>query len=245
MARGRVAKGCDIDGWIVFDKPVSMRSMQATSFVRSVLNARKAGHAGTLDPLASGVLPIALGRATRAIAPLIAQKKTYRFTVRWGVITDTLDADGCVTHVMARRPSMGAIKAMIPEFVGALMQRPPLYSALRVQGKRAYQWARAHKLVELMPRPVHVYSLRLAARLCEDEAVFECCCGQGTYVRSLARDMAQRLGTCGHICALRRLSVGPFLADDAVSYDVLRRACEEGKGRSFLKPVEVNTALPL
>jgi tRNA pseudouridine55 synthase len=195
---------------LVLDKPAGMTSAQAVARVRRLLDAAKAGHAGTLDPLATGVLPVALGEATKTAAYVVDGRKSYRFTVRWGEARDTDDADGVLTAESEGRPEAADIEAIIPGFIGAIRQAPPLYSAIKVAGRRSYALARERIPVALEPREVRVESLAVVAVPDRDHAVFEVRCGKGTYVRSLARDMAHQLGTVGHVAAIRRLAAGAF-----------------------------------
>jgi tRNA pseudouridine55 synthase len=215
MARPRRPKR-DVDGWVVLDKPIGMTSTHAVAVVKRAFSAKKAGHAGTLDPLASGVLPIALGEATKTVPFVMDGRKTYRFTVRWGVETDTDDAEGRPVAESEVRPGADAIRAALPQFTGALMQMPPRFSAIKIAGERAYDLARAGEEVTLAPRPVDIGSLELIEQTDPDQAVFAAECGKGTYVRALARDLGRALGTFGHVVALRRTAVGPFPEASAV-----------------------------
>lgn len=217
----RRKKGRSVSGWIILDKPYDMGSTQAVAKVRWLFDAKKAGHAGTLDPLASGVLPIALGEATKTVPYVVDGNKSYRFTVRWGAATNTDDAEGEVIATSAERPSREAIEAMLPGFLGDIEQTPPRFSAIKIEGKRAYAEARAGREVELDARPVYVESLTLADAPTVDEAIFELTCGRGTYVRSLARDFGARLGCHGHVRNLRRTYVEPFEEGEAVSLETL------------------------
>src|ERR671917_474386 len=179
----------DVHGWIVLDKPVGMTSTHAVAVVKRTLNARKAGHAGTLDPLASGVLPIALGEATKTVPFVMEGRKSYRFAVRWGIETDTDDAEGREIAISEIRPDAEAIRAALPTFTGTIMQTPPKYSAIKIAGVRAYDLARGGEEVALQPRPVDVSRLELVAAPDADHAEFQAECGKGTYVRALARDL--------------------------------------------------------
>jgi tRNA pseudouridine55 synthase len=214
----------NVDGWLVLDKPMGMTSTHAVSVVKRAFSAKKAGHAGTLDPLATGVLPIALGEATKTVSFVMDGRKSYRFTVRWGVETDTDDAEGSVIATADRRPDAEEIRAMLPRFTGTVMQTPPKFSAVKIAGERAYDLARDGEAVELEPRPVHIDRLELVAVPDADHAEIEAGCGKGTYVRALARDLGRALGTCGHVTALRRTAVGPFAEESAVSIDELQQA---------------------
>ncbi|MCW5697054.1 MAG: tRNA pseudouridine(55) synthase TruB [Bauldia sp.] len=237
----RKRKGRPVSGWLVLDKPKGMTSTQAVSTVKRLFGAAKAGHAGTLDPLASGCLPIALGEATKAVPQVFDGRKVYRFTVQWGVETDTDDAEGRPVAISDQRPSAEAIRAVLPEFTGAIMQVPPSYSAIKVEGERAYDLARDGETVTLEARQTMVYRLDLLETPESDTAVFETECGKGTYVRSLARDIGRRLGVRGHVKALRRLSVGSFTEDQLVPLDAVREAFEAGGAEAcdaLLAPVE-------
>ena len=206
----------------MLDKPVGMTSTQAVGAVRRIFNAQKAGHAGTLDPLATGVLPIALGEATKTVPFAVDGEKRYRFTVRWGAGTDTDDAEGRITASSELRPSREAVEALLPRFTGEILQTPPAFSAIKVDGNRAYDLARAGEVVELEARSAQVDRLTLVAMPDGDTAVFEAECGKGTYVRALARDMGRALGCLGHVIALRRTRVAPFDEAQAVTLEALR-----------------------
>ena len=214
-------KGAPISGWLNVDKPVGPSSSAVVGRVRRALGAAKVGHGGTLDPLASGVLPIALGEATKVIGFVVDAEKRYRFTVRWGAARSTDDAEGEVIEESAARPSDAAITAALPAFTGTIEQVPPRFSALKLDGKRAYALARAGEPVELAPRRVEIRELILVERPDADHAVLEVACGKGTYVRSLARDLARTVGTVGHVAALRRLAVGGFRVEAAITLDFL------------------------
>ncbi len=236
MARKR--KGIPIDGWLAIDKPLGIGSTQVVSMVRRLTNAAKVGHGGTLDPLASGILPIALGEATKTVAYVMDGAKTYRFQVRWGQATGTDDKEGEVTETSPVRPTAEQIAAVLPRFMGAIEQVPPAYSAIKVDGERAYDLARAGEAVELKARIVQVTALRFLGAPDADHGDFEVECGKGTYVRSLGRDLARALGTVGHISVLRRVACGPFNETNAIPLD---KFAEVGQGpalRSHLLPVE-------
>ncbi|CAO3372023.1 tRNA pseudouridine(55) synthase TruB [Azospirillum argentinense] len=236
MARKR--KGEPIHGWIVLDKPAGMTSTQALSKVRRHLNAEKAGHGGTLDPIATGILPIALGEATKTVSYAMDGEKTYRFTVAWGARTTTDDREGTTVETSAVRPDAEAIRAALPAFLGFVEQIPPQYCALKINGERAYDMAREGEVVDIAPRTVRIDRLELIETPDADHAVLEVDCGKGTYVRSIARDLAQRLGTVGHIRDLRRLRVGSFTLDGAISLDDLT-AMEQGAAvERLLLPIE-------
>jgi tRNA pseudouridine55 synthase len=247
MARRR--KGLDIDGWIVLDKPLGLSSATAANRVRGILEARKAGHGGTLDPLATGILPVALGEATKTVAWCQDGAKSYRFTIRWGENRDTDDAEGAVTASSPARPGADQIAAALKGFIGAIHQLPPRYSAVKVDGKRAYDLARAGKVPSLRPRRVVIERLELVDMPDPDHATFELDCGKGTYVRALARDLAAVLGTCGYVAALRRTRVGPFRLDQAISLETLADLRHSPALSGHLLPVEAALddipALPL
>ncbi len=235
MARRR---GVPIHGWLVLDKPLGMSSSQAVAAVRRYIGAEKAGHGGTLDPLATGVLPIALGEATKTVAWAMAGRKIYRFTLRWGEARDTDDAEGRVTAESPVRPDVAAIEAALPRFWGIVSQRPPAFSALKVAGERAYDLAREGEAVSLAPRPVAIEALRLLARPDREHAEFEAVVGKGTYIRALARDLGETLGTYAHITALRRLGVGRFGLDHAISLDKLAALGHSAAASGHLLPIE-------
>jgi len=228
VTKGRPAQGQfrrekrDVHGWLVLDKPVGMTSTNAVSVAKRAFHARRAGHAGTLDPLASGCLPIALGEATKTVPFVMDGRKRYRFTVRWGEERDTDDAEGSITATSAERPSTDAIRALIPRFTGTIAQVPPKFSALKIGGARAYDLAREGVAVELQARPVDIHHLELVATPDADHAVLDAECGKGTYVRAIARDMGRALGCLGHVAALRRTAVGPFEEAHTVSLDALQ-----------------------
>jgi tRNA pseudouridine55 synthase len=239
MARRK--KGKAVHGWLVLDKPAGMTSTQAVGAVRRLYDARKAGHAGTLDPLATGVLPIALGEATKTVPYAVDGTKHYRFTVRWGAATDTDDAEGQVVAMSDARPSREAIEALLPRFTGDIQQTPPAFSAIKVDGARAYDLAREGETVELEPRAVHIERLALLEAPAPDTAVLEARCGKGTYVRALARDMGRALGCLGHLVGLRRTLVAPFEEVQAVRLQTLEAAAADGGEEALLRlllPVE-------
>lgn len=217
----RRKKGDKVDGWVVLDKPVGLGSTQAVGRVRRLFNAQKAGHGGTLDPLASGVLPIALGEATKTVPFVMDGRKEYRFTLRFGEARSTEDAEGEVTQTSEVRPDDAAIAAALPAFTGEITQTPPAFSALKVGGRRAYDLARAGETVELEPRKVLIERLEFVGRPDRDHADFVVQCGKGTYIRSLGRDLALALGTVGHLSMLRRTVVGPFREEGAISLSKL------------------------
>jgi tRNA pseudouridine55 synthase len=233
----------DVHGWVVLDKPVGMTSTHAVSVVKRLFSAKRAGHAGTLDPLASGCLPIALGEATKTVPFVMDGRKGYLFTVRWGEERDTDDAEGRVVATSATRPHADAIAALLPRFTGTIAQTPPKFSAIKIDGERAYDLAREGEAVELQSRPVDIHRLDLIEIADADHAVFAAECGKGTYVRALARDMGQALGVLGHVCALRRIVVGPFREIDLISLEQLQALCHraaagEASFADALMPVE-------
>ena len=221
-----------ISGWVVLNKPYDFTSTQAVGKVRWLLNAAKAGHAGTLDPLATGILPIALGEATKAVPQVQDGIKVYRFTIGWGKATSTDDTEGEVIATSDVRPEQAALEAVLPRFIGTILQRPPAFSAIKVDGERAYDLARAGEKVELAERPIDIDAIELVSHGPE-ESVLEVTCGKGTYVRALARDIAEALGTVGHVTKLHRAAVGPFTDEDAVSIEELE-AAEAGDARDGL-----------
>lgn len=227
-----------IDGWVVLDKPLGMTSTTAVAAVRRIFKAEKAGHAGTLDPLASGVLPIALGEATKTVPFVQDGRKIYRFMVRFGVETDTDDAEGKETARSEARPPREAIEALLPSFTGTILQTPPQYSALKVDGERAYDLARSGEIVALAAREIEIDSFSLVAMPDDDHAEFEVECGKGTYVRSLARDIGRELGCLGHVSVLRRTLVGDFPEQDTVNLVQLEQAgADEAALHALLRPV--------
>ena len=235
MAKPRAEPAC---GWLVLDKPGAMTSMRALAQVKRLAGGAKAGHAGTLDPLATGVLPIAMGEATKTIPFVMAGEKRYRFTVVWGEARTTDDAEGEITATSARRPTAREIGAALPDFVGEVMQTPPAFSAVKVGGQRAYRLARAGTPAALAPRPVRVDSFTLIAIEDRERAVFEVRCGKGVYVRALARDLARRLDTLGYVVALRRVKAGPFEEHQAISLDTLPSFGHSGGLAEHLLPLQ-------
>jgi tRNA pseudouridine55 synthase len=236
MARNK-SKGRPIHGWLCLDKPQGMTSTEAVNRVRRVTRARKVGHGGTLDPLATGVLPLALGEATKTVAYVMDGRKHYRFTARLGEARTTDDAEGAVLATSAVRPTNAEIAAALPRFVGRIEQVPPRFAAVKVEGERAYDLARRGAAVELAPRPVQVDRFDLVERSDPDHVTFELVCGRGTYVRALVRDLGQALGCLGHVVALRRLRVGPFGAEQAVSLSALEQLVADDALPQALLPV--------
>jgi len=219
VARG--ARGRPVHGWLVLDKPAGVSSAAAVARAKRALDAQKAGHAGTLDPAATGLLAIAFGEATKTVPFVADAAKAYRFTVRWGAATATDDAEGAVLATTPARPDAAAIRAALPSFTGDILQIPPQVSAVKVDGARAYALARAGETLDLAARPLHVARLELVDTPDPDTAVLEMTCGKGGYVRSIARDLGQRLGCLGYVLALRRLWSGPFTLEGAVGWDDL------------------------
>jgi tRNA pseudouridine55 synthase len=233
----------DVHGWVVLDKPVGMTSTHAVAIIKRLCSAKRAGHAGTLDPLASGCLPIALGEATKTVPFVVDRRKTYAFTVRWGEERDTDDAEGRMVNSSEDRPQAAAIRALLPRFVGTIEQVPPRFSALKIYGERAYDLAREGEIIEFTPRAVTVYRFDLLETPDPDHTVLAAECGKGTYVRALARDLGRTLGTLGHVSALRRTRVSPFMERDMISLERLESLCHraaagEGTLADLLLPVE-------
>ncbi len=235
---GRRRKGEAIHGWAVIDKPEGPTSTDVVNQVRRGLNAQKAGHAGTLDPLATGLLIVALGEATKTISYVMDALKTYRFTAHWGESRTTDDREGEVLETSAVRPDEEAILDVMPAFVGDIQQTPPVFSAIKVDGERAYDLARAGEEVVLEPRSVYIDSLELLDLPDADHAVFEMTCGKGTYVRSLVRDMAKAMGTCGYVQEIRRTAVGRFSDEDSIPLAEWQDLVHKGEALEHLAPVE-------
>ena len=219
-----------VTGWLILDKPYGMTSTQAVGKVRFLFNAEKAGHGGTLDPLASGLLPIALGEATKTVSYAMDGRKVYRFTACWGEERTTDDLEGEVSAASDLRPMQSEIESILPRFTGEIMQAPPAFSAIKVDGERAYDLARAGEAVELAERPILIEALRLVDVPDRDHATFEVTCGKGTYIRSLARDMGRALGTAAHVTMLRRVAVGPFTEDHMISLENLTELGHKAPG---------------
>lgn len=235
MARKR--KGNPVHGWVVFDKPLGMTSTQAVGKTRWVFTAQKAGHGGTLDPLATGILPIALGDATKTVPFTMNADKDYIFTITWGETRDTMDGEGEIIARSDVRPSLEQINGLLPNFVGNIEQVPPKYSAIKVDGRRAYDLMRGGGDVELKSRIVRVDTLTIADSD-QDSLTLKMTCGKGTYVRSVARDLAAELGTCGYVSMLRRTRVGTFDEQNAFSLDDLEKLCHMGGVLEALRPVQ-------
>ncbi len=238
-------KGSPVHGWLVLDKPQFITSTHALNKVKRLFDAAKAGHAGTLDPLATGILPIAFGEATKTIPHVVNGAKEYRFLVRWGIETNTDDAEGEPVQESAERSHREAIEAALPEFRGQIMQVPPRFSAIKIEGERAYDLARDGEAFQIEARPVDVHHLEIVDVPSPDSCLFEAECGKGTYVRALARDLGRKLGCFGHVAELRRTRVGPFSEQDAISLERLIEMSNSGAGREALLEalLPVETAL--
>ena len=236
MARRK--KGDAVSGWICLDKPYELTSTSAVGRVRRAYNAQKAGHAGTLDPLATGILPIALGEATKTVPFLVDADKAYRFSIEWGRSTNTLDREGETTATSDVRPSVAQVEAALPAFVGDIQQVPPIYSAIKVDGERAYDLAREGIEVEMKSRIVRVFSARVSDAPDADHVEIEVECGKGTYIRAIVRDLAEALGACGHVSALRRTRVGTFTEANAITLENLEDFCHKARSSEALLPVE-------
>jgi tRNA pseudouridine55 synthase len=234
----RKPKGRDLSGWLVVDKPAGLTSTAVVNKVKWALEARKAGHAGTLDPEATGVLAIALGEATKTVPYITEALKAYRFTVRLGQATNTDDAEGEVMATSDARPGDDAIKAALGAFVGEIMQVPPRFSAVKIDGERAYKRARDGEEFEVAARPLWVEELLLVDRPDDDTAVLDMVCGKGGYVRAIARDLGEALGCFGHVVTLRRLWSGPFDAEDGVSLETIEALARTGDLDTYIRPLE-------
>ena len=235
---GRRKSGEAVSGWVCLDKPYDLTSTQAVGRIRRLFNAQKAGHAGTLDPLATGVLPIALGEATKTVSFMMDAGKTYRFTIAWGRTTTTLDREGETSAASDVRPTADEAAAALPAFIGEIDQVPPAFSAIKVDGERAYDLARAGQTVELAARRVVIHDARVTGAPDADHVEIEIDCGKGVYVRALVRDLAERLGACGHVSALRRTRVGPFTEARAITLENLEDLGHKPGFLEVLLPVE-------
>ncbi|MET2828800.1 tRNA pseudouridine(55) synthase TruB [Mesorhizobium shangrilense] len=242
MGRRGKKKGRPISGWLVLDKPVGMGSTEAVSKIKWLFQADKAGHAGTLDPLASGMLPIALGEATKTVPYVQDGAKIYRFTVAWGEERSTDDLEGPATKSSEQRPSETDVRALLPKYTGVIMQTPPQFSAIKIAGERAYDLAREGETVDIPAREVEIGRLEIIEHGA-DHTIFEIECGKGTYVRSLARDMGRDLGCFGHISELRRVEVDPFTAEDFVTLAELEAARFGKPGDEPAESVEADDAV--
>jgi len=235
---GRSRKGRDISGWLVVDKPAGITSSAVVNKVRWAFGAKKAGHAGTLDPDATGVLAIALGEATKTVPYITDALKAYRFTVRLGQATNTDDAEGEVIAESGDRPTDDEIRTALPRFTGDIMQVPPKFSAVKIDGERAYKLARDDEEFEIAARPLYVDSLEMVARPDADHVTLEMVCGKGGYVRAIARDLGQVLGCHGHVRDLRRLWSGPFDAEDGVTLERIDELAKTPALDDLLLPLE-------
>jgi len=240
MARGK--RGRPVHGWLIVDKPAGVTSAAVVAKAKWALDAAKAGHAGTLDPAATGLLALAFGEATKTVPFVTDGRKAYRFTVRWGAATATDDAEGAVIATAEARPDPAAIEAALGAFRGEIMQVPPQVSAVKVAGERAYDLARAGEVLELAPRPLTVERLDLVGVPDRDTAVLEMVCGKGGYVRSIARDLGERLGCLGHVAGLRRLWSGPFDLDGAIDVATLEAEARTPALEARLLPVQAALA---
>jgi tRNA pseudouridine55 synthase len=239
---GRSRKGRDISGWLVVDKPAGLTSTAVVNKVRWALGAKKAGHAGTLDPEATGVLAVALGEATKTVPYITDALKAYRFTVRLGQATNTDDAEGEVIAESDARPSDDEIRATLPQFVGDILQVPPKFSAVKIDGQRAYKLAREDEEFEIAARPLYVESLEMVGRPDADHVTLEMVCGKGGYVRSIARDLGEALGCHGHVQELRRIWSGPFDAEDGVSMELIEELAQTPELDDYIRPLEEGLA---
>jgi tRNA pseudouridine55 synthase len=238
VSRQRKKRGEPVSGWLILDKPEGVSSTQAVAICRRLLNAQKAGHGGTLDPLASGILPIAFGEATKTVAYVMEADKDYVFTIRWGSSTTTQDREGAVTGTSDVRPTAAAISQALKSFIGEIQQVPPQYSAIKVNGERAYDLARDGETVELQPRTVQVLDARLCDVPSEDLAVISVRSGKGFYIRALVRDLAAALGAEGHVAALRRTRVGAFDESRASALAKLQEMSDKPALEACLVPLE-------
>jgi len=251
MSKPRRPKARPVSGWVVLDKPAGLGSTEAVARIRRLFNAEKAGHAGTLDPLASGMLPIALGEATKTVPYVVDGTKVYRFTVAWGEERTTDDLEGTVVARSDCRPTEAEIVALLPRYTGTIRQKPPVFSAIKIGGERAYDIARDGEAVDIPEREVEIDRISLIARPDDGHADFEVECGKGTYVRALARDFGRDLGCYGHVSALRRNEVAPFAAAELVSLPALEaahaadQAAAEASGHAALDALLVDTAVAL
>lgn len=230
-------KGEPVHGWLVLNKSVGVTSTKALAIARRLVNAAKAGHAGTLDPLADGVLPLAFGEATKTVPYLVDARKSYRFTVRWGQETTTDDREGPVVQSSDSRPTPDEVLAALPAFIGRVMQVPPAFSAVLVDGQRAYDLSRDGAAVELKARETDIFRLEILGSPDADHTEFSMTCGKGTYVRAFARDIGRALGCFGHVVALTRTSVGPFRLEDAITLEILEESAKDGATKRGLKPL--------
>lgn len=233
-------KGDPINGWLVIDKPEGMGSTEVVNLTRRLLNAQKNGHTGTLDPFAGGILPIAFGETTKLIDFLDDESKEYEFTVQWGAETDSADSDGTITVAGGKIPTDEEIKAVLPQFRGEITQTPPAFCAVKINGRRAYELARKGEEVNIPERQITVYELEFAGSLPGGRSCFNVCCSKGTYVRSLGRDIARRLGTFGHLCRLRRTRSGIFDESAKILLETLQNVVYVDERKQFLLPSETS-----
>ena len=234
----RRQRGRAVHGWLVIDKPGGMTSTAVVNKVKWLLDARKAGHGGTLDPMATGILPVAFGEATKTVSHIMDGSKSYRFTLRWGAETNTDDADGEMVKENNFRPDRATVKDVLTRFVGRIEQVPPQFSAVKINGVRAYKLARANRTVALNAREIDIHEIRIISAPDADHTEFAVISGKGAYMRALARDIARAAGGFGHISALRRTAVGPFDAEDAISLDELGSFSQIAAREQKLLPVE-------
>lgn len=235
---GRYKKGEEINGWLVVDKPRNMGSTDVVNFTRRFFNAKKNGHCGTLDPFATGVLPIAFGEATKLIPYVTEARKEYEFVVKWGEATSTADTEGEVVAFSDKVPTREEILAVLPQFLGEVEQVPPVYSAIKINGKRAYDLARKGEDVVMPSRKIKIYDLALIEELPERQARFRVECSKGTYIRTLGQDIALKLGTVGHLKELRRTKCGNFGLDDAITLEKLKNMVHSSTPNEVLLPIE-------
>jgi tRNA pseudouridine55 synthase len=235
---GRRKKGDAVSGWVCLDKPYDLTSTSAVSRVRRLFNAQKGGHAGTLDPLATGILPIALGEATKTVPYLVEADKAYRFVIEWGRTTSTWDAEGEVVATSDLRPTLEEVDTVLPRFVGEIIQIPPNYSAIKVDGARAYDLAREGVEFELEGRTITIHALSVIGAPDRDHVELSMECGKGAYVRAIVRDLAEALGACGHVSSLRRTRVGPFDEARAITLEKLEDLGHKARALEALLPVE-------
>lgn len=235
---GRHKKGEEINGWLVVDKPRDMGSTDVVNFTRRLFNAKKNGHCGTLDPFATGVLPIAFGEATKLIPYVTEARKEYEFVVKWGEATSTADTEGEIVSVSDKAPTREEILDVLPQFLGEIVQIPPVYSAIKINGKRAYDLARKGEDVVMPSRKIRIYDLALIEELPEKQARFRVECSKGTYIRTLGQDIALKLGTVGHLKELRRTKCGNFGLQDAITLEKLKNMVHSSTPNEVLLPIE-------
>ena len=235
---GRHKKGEEINGWLVIDKPRDMGSTDVVNFTRRLFNAKKNGHCGTLDPFATGVLPIAFGEATKLIPYVTEARKEYEFVVKWGEATSTADTEGEIVSVSDKAPTREEILDVLPQFLGEIVQIPPVYSAIKINGKRAYDLARKGEDVVMPSRKIRIYDLALIEELPEKQARFRVECSKGTYIRTLGQDIALKLGTVGHLKELRRTKCGNFGLQDAITLEKLKNMVHSSTPNEVLLPIE-------